>query len=80
MFIPQVARRLLLTYSKKGDIVCDIFCGSGTALIECRFIVRNSCGIDLNPLAIFLAKVKTTPIDPNKLSSEYIKLFDRIKR
>ena len=79
MFIPQVARRLLLTYTKKGDTICDIFCGSGTALVESRLIGRNSYGIDLNPLAIFLAKVKTTPIDPKRLSSEYIKIFDRIK-
>jgi len=80
MFIPQVARRLLLTYSKKGDTICDIFCGSGTALVESKLIGRNSYGIDLNPLAIFLAKVKTTPIDPKKLSSEYIKLINQIKK
>jgi len=64
MFIPQVARRLLLTYSKKKDTVCDIFCGSGTALVESRLLSRNSYGIDLNPLATFLARVKTTPINP----------------
>jgi len=80
MFIPQVARRLLLTYSQKGDTICDIFCGSGTALIESRLLDRNSYGIDLNPLAIFLAKAKTTPIDPKILSREYLKLLDRIKK
>ncbi len=80
MFIPQVARRLLLTYTKKGDTVCDIFCGSGTALVESRLAGRNSYGIDLNPLAVFLATVKTTVIDPNKLSSEYIKLLARIRK
>ncbi len=78
MFIPHVARRLLLTYSKKGETVCDIFCGSGTALIESRLLGRNSYGIDLNPLAIFLAKVKTTPIDPKILNREYLKLLKRI--
>jgi len=78
MFIPQVARRLLLTYSKKGDTICDIFCGSGTALIESRLLSRNSYGIDLNPLAVFLAKVKTTPINPQLLSREYLKLVNRI--
>ena len=78
MFIPQVARRLLLTYSKKGDTICDIFCGSGTALIESRLLNRNSYGIDLNPFAIFLAKVKTTSINPRTLSKEYIKIFNRI--
>ena len=80
MFIPQVARRLLLTYSKKGDTICDIFCGSGTALVESRLLNRNSYGIDLNPLAIFLAKVKTTPINPQLLSKEYIKLLTRINK
>lgn len=80
MFIPQVARRLLLTYSKKGDMICDVFCGSGTALIESRLLSRNSYGIDLNPLAIFLAKVKTTPINPKILSKEYIKLLTKIDK
>jgi SOS regulatory protein LexA len=80
MFIPQVARRLLLSYSKKGDTICDIFCGSGTALIESRLLGRNSYGIDLNPLAIFLAKGKTTPINPTLLSTEYLKLIKRIER
>jgi len=78
MFIPHVARRLLLTYSKKGDTICDIFCGSGTALIESRLLGRNSHGIDLNPLAIFLAKTKTTPIDPKIINKEYPKLLKRI--
>jgi len=82
MFIPQVARRLLLTYSQKGNTICDIFCGSGTALIESKLLSRNSYGIDLNPLATFLAKVKTTPINPQLLSKEYIKFltrFDKIR-
>ncbi len=79
MFIPQVARRLLQTYSKKGDTICDIFCGSGTALIESRLLDRNSYGIDLNPLAIFLANVKTTEISQSALTKEYFKLLERIK-
>jgi len=79
MFIPQVARRLLQKYSKKNDAVCDIFCGSGTALIESRLLGRNSYGIDLNPLAIFLAKVKTTEISGSKLTKEYFKLLDKMQ-
>jgi len=79
MFIPQVARRLLETYSKDGDTICDIFCGSGTALVESKVLNRNAYGIDLNPLAIFLAKAKTTPINPQKLAKEYIALLDRLK-
>lgn len=80
MFIPQVARRLLETYSKKGDAICDIFCGSGTALVESRLLNRNAYGIDLNPLAIFLAKAKTSPINPSQLKKEYFNLIDRISK
>ena len=79
MFIPHVARRLLLTYTKKGDTVCDIFCGSGTTLVESKLTGRHSYGIDLNPLAIFLAKVKTTPLNPEKLETEYAQVLKRFK-
>ncbi len=71
MFIPQLARRLILSYSKEGDTVCDIFCGSGTALVEARLLGRNAYGIDLNPFAIFLAQAKTTELDPNLLQKQY---------
>src|SRR3989338_175194 len=80
MFIPQVGRRLLETYSKEGDTVCDIFCGSGSALVESRLIGRNAYGIDLNPLAIFLAHAKTIPINPQKLTKEYFALLDRVQK
>lgn len=80
MFIPQVARRLLETYTKEGDTICDIFCGSGTALVESRLLGRNAYGIDLNPLAIFLAKAKTMPINPQKLRKEYLALFTRVEK
>ena len=80
MFIPQVARRLLETYSKEGDTICDIFCGSGTALVESKVLNRNAYGIDLNPLAIFLAKAKTTLINPQKLTKEYIALLGRLEK
>lgn len=80
MFIPQVARRLLETHSKEGDTICDIFCGSGSALIESKLLGRNAYGIDLNPLAIFLAKAKTTPVNPQKLTKEYIALLGRLEK
>jgi len=80
MFIPQIARRLIETYSGKGETICDIFCGSGTALVESRLLGRNAYGIDLNPLAIFLAEAKTTEIDPSILTKEYFRIIDRIPK
>jgi len=80
MFIPQVARRLLENYSRAEETICDIFCGSGSALIESKLLGRNAFGIDLNPFAIFLAKAKTTPINPSKLTNEYFKLLLEIEK
>ncbi len=80
MFIPQVARRLLETYSKEGDTICDIFCGSGTALVESKVLGRNAYGIDLNPLAVFLAKAKTTLIEPTKLTKTYCTLLNNLEK
>lgn len=80
MFIPQIARRLIETYSVRGETVCDIFCGSGTALVESRLLGRNAYGIDLNPLAIFLARVKTTEADSRVITRQYFQLIDKISR
>lgn len=77
MFIPQVANRLLKSYSHEGDTICDIFCGSGTALVESRLFKRNAYGIDLNPFAVFLAKAKTSEIEPKLLQTEHLKFIEQ---
>lgn len=79
MFIPQLARRLIINCSQTGDTICDIFCGSGTALVESRLLGRNAYGIELNPLAALVAKAKTTPLEPELLQKTYISLFSEIK-
>jgi len=78
MFIPQLSRRIIQNCSQIGDTICDIFCGSGTALVESRLLGRNAYGIELNPLATLLAKVKTTPIKPKTLEKDYISLVSNI--
>ena len=78
MMIPQVASRLLTQYSKEGDILLDPFCGSGSVLVEAKVAKRYSWGVDLNPLAILIARVKTNPIDPSVLHKEYYRLIERI--
>jgi site-specific DNA-methyltransferase (cytosine-N4-specific) len=78
MFIPQLARRLIQNCSQVGDTVCDIFCGSGTALVESRLLGRNAYGIELNPLAALIAKVKTTPIKPELIQRNYLFLLSSI--
>ena len=79
MMIPQVAHRLIEKYSTEGDILLDPFCGSGSVIVEAKVARRHSWGIDLNPLAILIARVKTTPINPSVLYREYYALIDRIQ-
>jgi len=74
-FIPQIARKLISVFSTEGDTVCDIFCGSGTTLVESSLLNRNAIGIELNPLAVLIAKVKTTPVEPAILKSDLIAIL-----
>lgn len=77
MMIPQIARALIEKYSPKDKckLLFDPYCGSGTSLVEASLKGINSIGTDLNPLARFITKVKTT-----KYSVEHIsELFSEIQ-
>jgi len=77
MMIPQIARRLIKTYGKDAKVLLDPFMGSGTAVLEATLHqnFEKAYGIDINPLAILISKVKTTPIKSDILSNEYTKLI-----
>ena len=49
-FPVELVRRHLLLYTKRGDIVIDPFCGSGTTLITCELMKRKCRTIELNPI------------------------------
>lgn len=58
-FLPQLARKMLRTFTTKDSTVLDIFCGSGTTLLECRYLgIKKAIGIELNPFATFMAQTK----------------------
>lgn len=48
-FVPQIPRRILLRFTKEGEVVVDLFSGMGTTLIECRHLGRHGIGVELNP-------------------------------
>jgi len=68
-FIPQIPRFCIESYSDRGDTVLDPFMGSGTTLLEAIMSGRDSYGIDVHPLARLIAKVKITPLEPERLSA-----------
>jgi len=59
-FIPQIPATLIKELSREGDTVADVFCGSGTTLVEALTLNRNAIGFDANPLACLITKAKTT--------------------
>ena len=82
MMIPQIAQRLIEEYGKDTRVMLDPFMGSGTSLLEAELHkqFRLVYGIDINPLARLIAKVKTTPIATNQLLNGYNKLSEAIKK
>ncbi|KAF0207147.1 MAG: DNA methylase N-4/N-6 domain-containing [Methylocystaceae bacterium] len=61
-FIPQIPNALIQELSSVGETIGDIFCGSGTTLLEALQLKRHAVGIDANPLAALITRAKTTPL------------------
>jgi len=59
-FHPKFVKAVIENFTKEGDCVFDPFMGSGTTAVEALASGRRFFGIDINPLATFLAQVKTT--------------------
>ena len=61
-FVPHIPRKLIqLFHPVVGGPVLDPFCGSGTTLVESQANGVASLGIDVNPIAVLISKVKTNP-------------------
>ena len=78
-FIPQIPATLILELSNESDTIADVFCGSGTTLVEALLLNRNAIGFDANPLACLITKAKTTRFsldDTDHLASVLIKAED----
>ncbi len=66
MFHFLLVRRFIKDLSSEGEVVLDPFCGSGVSAVEAMLMGRNYVGYDINPLAVLIAKVRTTPISTEK--------------
>ena len=64
-FAPEFAREIILNFSKEDDCIYDPFMGGGTSIVEALALGRKAIGTDINNLAVFVAKVKTTPLSHN---------------
>lgn len=63
-FIGDIPRAFIDSLSiPLGTKIFDPFCGSGTTLVEAQRAGFPTVGIDLNPIACLLARVKTSPLE-----------------
>ena len=74
-FIPQIPSILIANLSTENSVILDPFCGSGTTLVESARLGRIGIGVDVNPLACLITKVKITYVNPVELEN-VTKRFD----
>lgn len=83
MMVPKMQREMLDVYLEeigtRKVCILDPFAGSGTILVEGMLRGLDIVGIDVNPLAILLCKVKTTIILPEVLKQKSEELLNNIE-
>ena len=60
-YIPQIAQQMYERYTKKGDVVLDLFFGSGTSGIEAINMNRRCIGVELKAELAEQVSEKFTP-------------------
>jgi len=80
-FYPQLVKSFLnLAALQPGQHLLDPFCGSGTSLLEGYLNGYSAVGLDLNPLAVKIARIKTEilEVDPYLRDRLLTSFLDRI--
>lgn len=82
MMVPKMQREMMEVcldqIQDASPCLLDPFAGSGTILVEGMLKGLNIVGIDVNPLAVLLCKVKTTILCPTTLQEKRDQLVNRI--
>ncbi|MCH7500579.1 MAG: site-specific DNA-methyltransferase [Nitrospinae bacterium] len=68
-FSPLFPREAIKCFTQPGDLVIDPFMGGGTTIVEAQSLGRKSLGSDINSLAVFISKVKTTVYSKSEITA-----------
>lgn len=66
-YIPQIPAWALDNFAGRASVTLDPFMGSGTTLVEGLLRGGTSIGIDIDPLARFIARAKVTSVDHDRV-------------
>jgi SAM-dependent methyltransferase len=67
-FQAHLPAELIRLFTSPGDLVVDPYAGGGTTGLEAFLLGRRFFGVDINPFACLVARVKTTPVDPTAVA------------
>lgn len=79
-FPPQLPRKFILELTNPGDVVLDSMMGSGTTVLESFLEGRQAIGFDIDPLAMLLTQVKTTPYNIEELSVTGSRILEEARK
>jgi adenine-specific DNA methylase len=72
---PSLIAQKAIEYCKKNNynvgVVSDIFCGCGTVAVEAKRLGYDFYGCDLNPVAVMIARVKSTSYEVASVEKYY---------
>lgn len=78
--IPAIPNFFIKAFTNEGDLIGDLFSGSGTVAVESKILNRDFVGCEINPLSHLISVVKTTSYDIellNSMNNEIeVKLYD----
>lgn len=76
-YIPQIPIWALDSFGTRQTVCLDPFMGSGTTLVEGLIRGGTTIGIDIDPLARFIARAKTADVDHARIRMLGTSLLDR---
>lgn len=76
--IPAIPSTFINEFTNEGDLIGDLFSGSGTVAVEAKLLNRNFVGCEINPLSHMISRVKTTTYDVNLLNKINIRIEEKL--